>query len=299
MKSDAADRPSGPGSFTGPLPEYRSPAQDAWLAERRRVRAQERGRRLRRGVGIGAVVVAGAVVLGVALWPAEGGDSKAAPPGPAHSRSGSAAPAPHSAPPDPNRTVTVPPLHVATPAETPPALTEALRRPHVDMQHSYPNELVRTEHATYRRVDQQNYGARTPLERSVLMTPELSAVVAQGGPCDLQSDALYIDTAGTAQIQVSVITFERPEDAVRVREAAATDPLTYWALPIPSGRMTDVRDPRASAHAQVTTVRSVILAKGQWTDGQRADAALATRTEALLTHVEDAVMGFEDPSGSL
>ncbi|MER5480640.1 hypothetical protein ABT026_27250 [Streptomyces sp. NPDC002734] len=299
MKSDDHDRPSGPGSFTGPLPEYHSPAQDAWVAEQRRVRAGERGRRLRRGTGVGAVVVAGAAVLGVALWPAEGDDAEAVPPGPAHSRSASAAPAPHSAPPDPNRTVAVPPLHVATPDETPPALAEALRRPLVDMEHSFPEKLVRTEHATYRRVDWQVYDAGTPLQRSVLMTPELSAVVAQGGPCDHQSDALYIDTAGRTQIQVSVLTFERPEDAVRVREAAAADPLTYWALPMPSGRMLDVPDPREGAHEQVTTVRSVILAKGQWTDGSRADAALAARTRAVLAHVEDAVTAFEDPSGRL
>lgn len=299
MKSDAPDRPSGPGSFTGPLPEYHSPAQDAWLAEQRRVRAQERGRRLRRGAGVGAVVVAGAAVLGVVLWPAEDDGSEATPPAPSVSRSGSAVPAPRSAPPDPNRTVAVPPLHVATPGETPPALAEALRRPHVDMERAFPDTSVQTDRATYRRVDRQLYGAGTPLERSVLMTPELSAVVAQGGPCDHQSDAVYTDTAGKVQIQLSVMTFKHPEDAVRVREAAATDPLAYWTLPMPSGRLVDVPDPRAGSHAQVTTVRSVILAKGQWTDGSRADAALAARTRAVLEHVEDAVMAFEDPSGSL
>jgi hypothetical protein len=300
MTSDDHDRPAGPAAFTGPLPEYRSPAQDAWLTEQRRVRAEERGRRLRRGAGIGAVVVAGAAVLGVALWPAQDDGAEAAPPAPAHSRSDSAAPVPRSAPPDPNREVRVPPLHVATPAGTPPALAEALRRPHVDMERSFPEKLVRTEHATYRRVDWQVYDAGTPLQRSILMTPELSAVVAQGGPCDHQSDALYIDTTGTVQIQVSVLTFERPEDAVRVREAAATDPLTYWALPIPSGQMFDVPDPRAGAHEQVTTVRSVILAKGQWTDGSRANGTEpAARTRTLLGHVEDAVMAFEDPTGRL
>jgi hypothetical protein len=263
-------------------PWVAQPVYDTWHAEQQRRREEERRRRARRAAGAGAVVaVAAAVLLGVVLWPAGSG---AVP-------SGSAASASAGSGGD----ASAPAVDVGMPSDAPPALTEALRRPVITTEQAFPETSVKTDDATYRRVDLSgttDCGGR--------MSQQLADLIAQGEPCVRQSAALYTDPAGKAQVTVTVLSFEKQEDAIRVFSMASMDPVSYQVValdPPPASGLPPVPPGSAGVFERLMTVRSVVFASGQWTDGgETGEAELTAHTQALLEHVNATVVRHEDPA---
>ncbi|WP_448317577.1 hypothetical protein [Streptomyces sp. CO7] len=195
--------------------------------------------------------------------------------------------------------IRVPRVHVATPAQTPPALTEALRRPFVTLEQAFPKKSVRTRNDTYRLLEAGGRDSCTPEERWT-MKARLSALIDQGDPCTSQVEALYADEAEKVMVEVTVLTFRRPEDAARVLEMTSTDRKNYWVAVVPSARLQALSLNEAGDYEQSMTVRSVILARGRWASGAHTRwPELTAHTMALLEHVEAAVLAHEDPAGRL
>ncbi|MGW0605584.1 hypothetical protein [Streptomyces sp. NPDC002640] len=285
--------PAGPGpAAQGPQPydpwqpaawQGQAAEHAAWQAEQHRLREEERRRRTRRtAVAAAVVVVAAVVALGAVFWPggnSASGDVSALP-------SASAAPADGTSPP---------PVDVEIPDDAPPALAEALRRPVITPEQAFPDTSVTTRDTTYRRVD-----ASTTTDCTNWMSQQLADLIAQGGPCARQSAALYTDPSGKAQVTVTVLSFARQEDAIRVFSMAAMDPVSYQVValdPPPASGLDPVPPGSAGVFRRVMTVRSVVFASGQWTDGaETGEKELTAHTERLLEHVNATVVAHEDPA---
>ncbi|MFI6013871.1 hypothetical protein ACIBAG_34560 [Streptomyces sp. NPDC051243] len=262
-----------------PGPYGRQPDPYAqWAAEQERIR---RGRRTRRAVAAGTgVVLVAAIAAGVAMYRGGAGGTSA----------GSPAPAAVSDTP-------VPTVDVTLPSDAPTALPSLLARPVIRPEQAFPEQNVLLKDGSrYTRVD---LASTTDCARG--MAPELAELIEQGEPCSRLTAALFTDADRRSQVTVTVLSFERVEDASRVFMMASMDPVTYQVVsldPPPEAGMPTVPPGSAGVFRRVMTVRSVVFANGQWGDGAETEEAAITRqTEGLLSYVNDTVVAYEDGKG--
>jgi hypothetical protein len=249
-----------------------------WVAEQERIRRRRRRNRLAAGSAVGVVLVA-AVAAGVVLY-AEGGGGE----------EGAAEAAPSSS-------RTVPSVVVESPTGAPSSLPSLLKRPVVTPEQAFPEQSVRlADGGAYERVD-----LLTTTECSHGMSPELAVLVEQGEECARLTAAMFTDAERRSQVTVTVVSFQRAEDASRVFAMASIDPVTYQVIsldPPPEAGLPTVPPGSAGVFQRLMTVRSVVFANGQWADGTETDeAALTKATTGLLTYVNEKVVAHEDGQG--
>jgi hypothetical protein len=249
-----------------------------WAAEQERIR---RRRRTRRAVAAGTgVVLVAAIAAGVAMY--SGGDG-------GH-ETGSPAPTTASGTPAPSVDVTLP-------SNAPTALPSLLARPVIRPEQAFPEKNVRLKDGSrYTRVD---LATTTDCARG--MSPQLADLIEQGKPCSRLASALFTDADRRSQVTVTVLSFERVEDASRVFAMASMDPVTYQVVsldPPPEAGLPTVPPGSAGVFRRVMTVRSVVFANGQWGDGaETGEAAITKQTEGLLGYVNDTVAAYEEGKG--
>ncbi|GAA3805128.1 hypothetical protein GCM10023083_45410 [Streptomyces phyllanthi] len=231
------------------------------------------------GGAVGAALVA-AVAAGAAMYTGDraGADSEAA-----------ATPAADTL----SRTP-VPSVSVAPPSNAPSALPSLLERPIIRPGQAFPEKTVRLKDGSaYERVD---LASTDDCPRG--MSPELAELIEQGKECSRLTAALFTDAERRSQVTVTVLSFERPEDASRVFMMASMDPVTYQVVsldPPPEAGMPTVPPGSAGVFQRLMTVRSVVFANGQWGDGAETEEDAITRqTTDLLKHVSDTVVAYED-----
>ncbi|MDG9716129.1 hypothetical protein [Streptomyces sp. DH24] len=259
----------------GPHP-YGAPDPHAqWAAAQERIR---RGRRLRRVAGgtVGLVLVA-AIGVGVVLATGGGGDTGEEGAAAVPSATGDAAPS----------------VAAELPSGAPSALPSLLARPVIRPERAFPEKSVRLSGgARYERVD---LATTTDCARG--MSPGLAQLVEQGEECLRLTAALFTDAERRSQVTVTVLSFERVEDASRVMAMASMDPVSYQVVsldPPPGAGLPTVPPGSAGVFRRVMTVRSVVFANGQWGDGaETGEAALTGQTEDLLQYVNDRVAAYE------
>lgn len=269
-------QPGPYGQQPGPYGQQPDPYAQ-WVAEQERIRR----RRTRRVVAAGTgVVLVAAITAGVAMHSGGGGGHEA----------GSPAPTTSSATP-------VPSVDITLPSDAPTALPSLLARPVIRPEQAFPEKDVRLRDGSrYTRVD---LATTTDCARG--MSQELAELIRQGKPCARLTAGLFTDTGRRSQVTVTVLSFERVEDASRVFAMASMDPVTYQVVsldPPPEAGMPTVPPGSAGVFRRVMTVRSVVFANGQWGDGaETGEAALTKETEGLLSHVRDAVVAYEEGKG--
>ncbi|MER7573077.1 hypothetical protein [Streptomyces sp. NPDC126514] len=265
----------GPYGYAGPPDPHA-----AWAAEQERIRR----RRMRRTVaGITGGVLTGAVVVGALLLLGGDGEDPAG-----------AADATPSAAAEPSGTEGVPRVDVGTPSDVPSALPSLLERPIISADQAFPRETVTLEDGSaFERVDRV-----TTTDCARGMSQELAELIEQGGPCARMTAALFTDADRRSQVTVSVLSFERPEDASRVFMMASMDPVTYQVVsldPAPEAGLPTVPPGSPGLFERLMTVRSVVFANGQWGDGSETrEDELTRQTQGLLQYVNDDVVAYED-----
>ncbi|WP_328870852.1 hypothetical protein OHT76_12455 [Streptomyces sp. NBC_00287] len=284
-----------PGAFqVQPQPPYEQPGpahygypappdpHAAWVAaEQERIR-RRRGRRVAAGVTGGMLAVA---VAAGALLLTSGGDGE----DPA-----AASDSTPSTTSEPSASPTVPRVDVGMPSNAPSALPSLLARPIISPEQAFPQETVTLKDgSTYERVDWA-----TTTDCAYGMSQELAELIEQGEPCARMTAALFTDADRRSQVTVSVLTFERVEDASRVFMMASMDPVAYQVVsldPPPEAGLPTVPPGSSGVFQRLMTVRSVVFANGQWGDGSATREEEITRqTQGLLQHVNDTVVAYED-----
>nr|WBO77573.1 hypothetical protein SBE_001102 [Streptomyces sp. SBE_14.2] len=271
------------GDHGTPQPGYDYPygndPQDAWAAEQERIRRRRRGRRVAAGVTGGVLAVAVTAFLLT-----RGGDEE---------DTSAAAP---SATPSATKSA-VPRVDVGDPSGAPSALPSLLARPIISAEQAFPEETVTLKDGSaYTRVDR---ATTTDCARG--MSPQLAELIEQGEPCARITSALFTDADRRSQVTVSVLSFERVEDASRVFMMASMDPVTYQVVsldPPPGAGMPTVPPGTPGVFERLMTVRSVVFANGQWGDGATTGVdEITAQTQGLLQHVNDTVVAYEDSDG--
>ncbi|WP_327182645.1 hypothetical protein [Streptomyces sp. NBC_01334] len=210
---------------------------------------------------------------------------------------------------DGDRTTSAPPVTVTTTASglvavpsgdagllsgDPSALRSLLARPIVRPEQAFPSTSVRLRDGSrYARVD-----LSTTVDCARGVSPALARLVEQGEGCSRSTAALFTDTERRSQVTVTVLSFERVEDASRVFTMASTDPVTYQVDPLdppPEAGLPTVPPGSAGVSRRAMTVRSVVFANGRWGEGAKTgEAELTSRTEGLLRRVDDTVAAYEE-----
>jgi hypothetical protein len=257
---------------------------EGWRTGPAAYEAEERGRVRRRWVGLVAAVLVAAVVALFALDPnAVLG----------WIRGEASAPSSSGAAPSPS--TLVPSVSATLPSDAPSSLPSLLARPVITSKKAFPDAVA---HATakdaYQKVDVATTG-----DCGRGMSQELATIIEQGKGCLQLMSALYIDPADRAQITVTVLSFRRAEDAGAVFAMASQDPAAYQVVsldpPAASGHPT-VPPGSPGVFDRLMTVRSVVFANGQWTDGRNEDVSELTRRNGdLLRYVVGNVVAYEDP----
>ncbi|MFD9432809.1 hypothetical protein [Streptomyces sp. NPDC060002] len=246
----------------------------------RRIR---RRRRTRRSAAVGScVALVAAVAAGTALIADEddGDRPRSAPPATASTTASGLAAAPS---PD-----------AGLPYDAPSALRSLLARPVIRPEQAFPSTSVRLKDGSrYARVD-----LVTDVDCARGTSPGLARLIEQGDGCSRSTAALFTDTERRSQVTVTVLSFERVEDASRVFSLASTDPMTYRVVsldPPPQAGLPTVPPGSAGVLRRAMTVRSVVFANGRWGDGtETGEAELAARTEGLLQRADDTVTAYEE-----
>ncbi|MEU9311475.1 hypothetical protein [Streptomyces sp. NPDC048256] len=184
--------------------------------------------------------------------------------------------------------------HAGLPSGAPSALPSLLARPIVRPEQAFPSTSVRLpDGSRYARVD-----LSTAVDCARGATPALARLVEQGAGCSRSTAALFTDTERRSQVTVTVLSFERVEDASRVFTTASADPVRYRMDPLdppPQAGLPTVPPDSAGVSRRAVTVRSVVFANGRWADGTKTgEAELASRTEGLLRRVDDTVAAYEE-----
>lgn len=226
--------------------------------------------------GTGVVLVA-AIATGLAMYTGGGGSDEAG------------APAPATASDTP-----VPTVGVDLPSDAPTALPSLLARPVIRPEQAFPEKSVRLQDGSrHTRVD---LASTTDCARG--MSPELAELIEQGKPCSRLTAALFTDADRRSQVTVTVLSFDRVEDASRVFMMASMNPVAYQVVsldPPPEAGLPTVPPGSAGVFRRVMTVRSVVFASGQWADGaETEEAAITQQTEALLRYANDRVVAYEE-----
>ncbi|WP_229870661.1 hypothetical protein [Streptomyces phaeofaciens] len=276
--------PNGTPDPYGTSSPYGTPDPYAqYAAEQERIR---RRRRNRRAVAAGAGVVLAAAIAAGAVTVAGSDDDTppaAAPATASRSATGLSATTP-----------AVPSVEVGLPSDAPSALPSLLALPIVRPEEAFPAKSVRlSDGSRFTRVE---LATTTDCARG--MSPELAELITQGGACSRMTAGLFTDTDRLSQVTVTVLSFERVEDASRVFAMASMDPVTYQVVsldPPPEAGMPTVPPGSAGVFRRVMTVRSVVFANGQWGDGKETgEAELTGQTEGLLGYVRDKVVAHEE-----
>jgi len=272
-------QPQAPYGYPGTPYGYGDP-QAAWAAEQERIR-RRRGRRVAAGVTGGVLAVA---VAAGALLLTSGDDEDPA----------AASDSTPSAISEPSASPTVPRVDVGMPSNAPSALPSLLTRPIISPEQAFPKETVTLEDgSSYERVD-----VATTTDCARGMSQELAELIEQGGPCARMTAALFTDADRRSQVTVSVLSFERVEDASRVFMMASMDPVTYQVVsldPPPEAGLPTVPPGSAGLFERLMTVRSVVFANGQWGDGsETGEEELTRQTQGLLQYVNDDVVAYEE-----
>ncbi|MDR6973443.1 hypothetical protein J2X68_000112 [Streptomyces sp. 3330] len=210
------------------------------------------------------------------------------------------------------RTVSAPPATAATASRTVPgpaavpsgaagppsrsasALASLLARPVVRPEQAFPSTGVRLQDGSrYARVD-----LSTTVDCARGVSPGLARLAGQGAGCSRSTAALFTDTGRRSQVTVTVLSFERVEDAWRVFTTASADPVTYQAYPLDppaEAGLPTVPQSAAEVSRRAVTVRSVVFATGRRGDADGSGPAeLAARTEGLLQRADDTVTAYEE-----
>ncbi|KPI32025.1 hypothetical protein ACGFZJ_24265 [Streptomyces sp. NPDC048253] len=174
------------------------------------------------------------------------------------------------------------------------ALPSLLARPIVRPEQAFPSTSVRLpDGSRYARVD-----LSTTVDCARGATPALARLLEQGEGCSRSTAALFTDTERRSQVTVTVLSFERVEDASRVFTTASADPVRYRVDPLdppPQAGLPTVPPGSAGVSRRAMTVRSVVFANGRWGDGTKTgEAELASRTEGLLRRADDTVTAYEE-----
>lgn len=231
-------------------------------------------------MGTGAVLVAAIATGAVLIADGDDGDR------------------PTSAPPTATATASglsaVPSVDASLPSDAPSALPSLLARPVIRPEQAFPSTSVRLKDGSrYARVD---LATTTDCARG--MSPELAQLIQQGEECRRLSAALFTDRDRRSQVTVTVLSFERVEDASRVFMMSSMDPVTYQVVsldPPAQAGLPTVPPGSAGVFRRLMTVRSVVFANGQWGDGaETGEAELTAQTEGLLQHVTDTVVAYEE-----
>ncbi|WP_406493656.1 hypothetical protein OG936_08610 [Streptomyces sp. NBC_00846] len=244
-----------------------------------------RDRRGRWRNGLITAIVVAAVATGAVLYLR--GDGGGATDAAGNSPSRSPAPADRSPAPS------APAVSAQLPADAPSVLPSLLARPIVRPGQAFPEKTVRLADGTvYNRVD---VATTTNCERG--MSQELAQLIAQGKGCEQLTAALYTDSARRAQVTVSVLSFRRAEDSGTVFAMASMDPVTYQVVsldPPPGAGLQTVPAGSAGVFKRLATVRSVVFANAQWSDGAESREAELTKADTdLLTYVNKKVTAYE------
>lgn len=175
-----------------------------------------------------------------------------------------------------------------------PSAPSLLARPIVRPEQAFPSTSVRLpDGSRYARVD-----LSTTVDCARGASPALARLVAQGEGCSRSTAALFTDTERRSQVTVTVLSFERVEDASRVFTMASADPPRYRVDPLdppPRAGLPTVPPGSAGVSRRAMTVRSVVFANGRWGDGTKTgEAELAARTEGLLRRADDTVAAYEE-----
>lgn len=257
----------------------------AWAAEQERIRRARRTRRVVAGAAGAVLAVAVAAGAVMALGGGEGSPSAAA-----------GSPDPSGTPADaatPSAGPSAPRVDVTLPSDAPSALPSLLARPVISPSQAFPEKDVTLKDGSrFRRVD---LASTTECDRG--MAPELAALIKQGEPCLRLTAALFTDAERRSQVTVTVVSFQRVEDASRVFMMASMDPVTYQVVsldPPPGAGLPTVPPGSAGVFRRVMTVRSVVFANGQWGDGaETGEAELTRETEGLLGYANEKVVAYE------
>lgn len=188
----------------------------------------------------------------------------------------------------------VPSVDASLPSDAPSTPPSLLARPVIRPEQAFPSTSVRLEDGSrYARVD-----LATTIDCARGMSPELAQLIEQGGECVRSTAALFTDAARRSQVTVTVLSFERVQDASRVFMMSSMDPVTYQVVsldPPPRAGLPTVPPGSAGVFRRTMTVRSVVFANGQWSDGsETGEAELTAQAEGLLQHVNDTVVAYED-----
>ncbi|MFJ1805460.1 MULTISPECIES: hypothetical protein [unclassified Streptomyces] len=188
----------------------------------------------------------------------------------------------------------VPSVDARLPSDAPGALPSLLARPVIRPEQAFPSTNVRLKNGSrYARVD-----LATTTDCAGGMSPELAQLIEQGEDCSRLTAALFTDAERRSQVTVTVLSFERVEDASRVFMMSSMDPVTYQVVsldPPPQAGLPTVPPGSAGVFRRTMTVRSVVFANGQWGDGaETGEAELTAQTEGLLQRVNDTVVAYED-----
>ena len=186
----------------------------------------------------------------------------------------------------------VPSISAGLPSDAPSDLPSLLARPVVTAATAFPAASVRIGSAVFTRLS-----VTTGTDCGPDVSAELASVIKQGQGCLQALSALYTDAERTSQITVTVLSFRQAQDASSVMVMASMDPVTYQVVsldppedsglkPIPAGT--------PGLFSRVMTVRSVVFANAQWSDGGDHDStALNKENAALLGYVDDRVAAYE------
>ncbi|MCF2529476.1 hypothetical protein [Yinghuangia soli] len=137
----------------------------------------------------------------------------------------------------------------------------------------------------------------TPADCREMMSRELAAVIEQGRGCAQLTGALYTDAARGLQITVSVLSMKDVNDAAAAFGLAVLDPVRYQIAaldPRPGAGVAAPPDGSPGAFARIMTVRSVVFASAQWSDGRNeASEKLTVPMTELLAYVNARVASYE------
>ncbi len=243
----------------------------------------------------GTAALTVAVVAGAALYAGQGSPPGSGPDKAAGSAASASASGPASLPP--SAPAAVPSVSGALPSDAPSSLPSLLARPVVRPAQAFPEKTVRlADGSVHDRVE-----VRTTTECDRAMSQQLAGVLAQGSGCLQLTSALFTDAERRSQVTVGVLSLKRAEDAALVFGMASMDPVTYQVVsldPPPEAGLPTVPPGSAGVFRRLMTVRSVVFANGQWSDGSESrEAAITKQTEQLLSYVNEKVATYEQGKG--
>ncbi|MFF1445781.1 hypothetical protein [Streptomyces sp. NPDC058295] len=244
-----------------------------------------RRRRARRSAAVGSCAALVAAVAAGTMLIADEDDGD---------RPGSAPPATAKATATASALTDAPSTGPEFPSYATSALPSLLARPIVRPEQAFPSTSVRLRDGSrYARVD-----LSTTVDCARGVSPALARLVEQGEGCSRSTAALFTDTERRSQVTVTVLSFERVEDASRVFTMASTDPVTYRVDPLDppaEAGLPTVPPGSSGVSRRAMTVRSVLFANGRWGDGAKTgEAELTSRTEGLLRRADDTVAVYEE-----